>query len=116
MTTDSHRGADVRPDVTAAVEMLARLIAPAIAAAVVDQLRAGETADMLDQRQSPLGSRRHIRAIRDGAMPGVQIGRRWLARRQDVESYAATLAQRPSRSRSSQLAAELGLRVVGGGR
>lgn len=102
-------------DLEHAIETLARALAPAIARAVVDELRAGETADMVDQRQSPLGSRRHIRAIRDGRMPGVRIGRRWLAKKADVEVFAANLAK-PKRTRSEQLAAEMGFSVVEGGR
>lgn len=105
-------------DLATALEVLARTLAPAIARAVVDELRAGQGADFYDQSSSPLGVRRHCAAIRAGKLPGTKVGRRWLAKRSDVERYMADLAAKPTRepSREEQLAAELGLRVVTGGR
>jgi hypothetical protein len=82
----------------------------AIAKAVVAELAAGSTPEHLDQHASPLGSRRHIAAIRSGKLAGVQVGRRWLARREDVTAYVATLTK-PQRAGSAEadLAAELGI-------
>ena len=96
---------DPAPVLTIPIPDLAREIARHLA----DELRAGDTRDLIDQRGSPLGSRRHIAAIRSGRIPGYRIGRKWLARRDDVEQYAATLAgQAPRRSRAAKLEGELG--------
>jgi hypothetical protein len=85
-------------------------LAREIARHLADELRAGDVGDLIDQRASPLGSRRHISAIRSGRIPVYRIGRRWLARRDDVERHAAELARptdvRPP-SRAELLRAEL---------
>lgn len=84
-----------------------------IARAIVDELRAGTDPEMLDQHASPLGPRRHCAAIRSGKLKGVQIGRRWLARREDVAAYVATLdtKQPTKRSAEAELAEELGIHI-----
>lgn len=71
--------------------------------------------DHVDQRTSPLGSRRHITACRNGHIRGAALlGRRWVASREAVESYMASLGERPV-APQSDLAAELGLRLVSDG-
>ena len=65
-------------------------LADAIADRVVDRLRSGDFADYVDQASSPLGRRRHIVAIRTGALRGKQLGRRYLASRADVDAFMAT--------------------------
>lgn len=110
------------PDGAALVQPLIDLLAEPIARRVVDLLRAGDLADHYDQTTSPLGSRRHCALIRRGVIPGTRIGRRWLALRSDVDRYlsgtaAPTLpSPAPDGDPDEQLAAELGLRVVRGGR
>ena len=86
-----------------------------IAAAVVDKLRAGDQPEYFDQHSSPLGPRKHCAAIRSGELEGLQLGRRWLARRVDVGAYVARLAEKERpRSSDAAVAESLGLRVVGG--
>ena len=88
-------------------------LADAIAQRVVDQLLTGEVG-YVDQVSSPLGRRNHINAIRRGVLPGKQIGRRWLARIQDVEGYisrsgtAEALRRQPADDSVDQLATTLG--------
>jgi len=85
----------------------------AIARAVVAELQAGSTPDHVDQHASPLGPRRHVAAIRSGKLRGVQVGRRWLAKREDVDAYVANLAKKKPRTRTpeEELAAELGIEI-----
>jgi excisionase family DNA binding protein len=105
-------------DLHEAIEALARALAPAIARAVVAELQAGSLPDQIDQHASPLGPRRHVKAIRDGKLPGVNVGRRWLARREDVDQYVAMLANTkpkhsPKLTPEEALAAELGIELEG---
>lgn len=84
----------------------------AIARAVVAELQAGSLPDHVDQHASPLGPRRHVAAIRSGKLRGVQVGRRWLAKREDVDAYVAMLVTKPKkRSAEEALAAELGIEL-----
>lgn len=85
----------------------------AIARAVVAELQAGIAPDHVDQHSSPLGPRRHVAAIRSGKLKGVQVGRRWLAKREDVDAYVATLSKtKRKRSAEEELAAELGIGIA----
>lgn len=63
--------------------LLGRLLAPYVAA----ELAAAKGGDWVDQRNSPLGWRRHIELAREGAFPAHKEGRRWRALRCDVEAY-----------------------------
>jgi hypothetical protein len=86
----------------------------AIARAVADELRAGTEPEMVDQHASPLGPRRHVAAIRSGKLAGLQIGRRWLARREDVAAYVGDMKPAKNakpRTAEEELAAELGIDV-----
>lgn len=110
-------------DAGALVQPLIDLLAEPIARRVVDLLRAGESREHYDQHDSPLGPRRHCALIRAGRIPGTRIGRRWLALRSDVDRYlggsAAPTLPSPAPEGAdgdAALAAELGLRVVTGGR
>ena len=81
---------------------------------VADELRSGSDPELIDQHASPLGPRRHVAAIRTGKLQGVQVGRRWLAKREDVAAYVATLTTKkkaPKRSPEAELAAELGISI-----
>ncbi len=111
--------------IAAASEALGLLeaLAEAIAARVVDKLRAGDLAGYVDQSASPLGRRRHINAIRSGALPGLRVGRRYLARQADVEAFVRRARRGPlpgcalagaPHDPVAQLAADLGLRRARG--
>jgi hypothetical protein len=106
------------PDLAAALETLARALAPAIARAVVDEFVAGRDGEWLDQHSSPLPVRQHCRLIRTGVIPGMQAGRLWIAKRADVDAYieAGSKAKREKNDDPAELAAELGIRLVGGTR
>jgi excisionase family DNA binding protein len=104
------------PDLLEAIEIIARAMAPTLARAVVAELQAGALPDMIDQHASPLGPRRHVAAIRSGKLRGVQVGRRWLAKREDVDAYVATLTSKKNATPESDeaaLARELGIAVEG---
>lgn len=77
------------PYVSNLPEHLLDQIADAIAARVVDRLRAGEFAGLIDQSGSPLGPRRHCalarRLISAGDRRACRIGRRWLIERSAIE-------------------------------
>lgn len=95
-TLPSARTAAVRPqneimsDATiAALRPLARLLAPLIR----EELSADAREEWIDQTCSPLGRRRHRELARRGAFPAFLDGRRWRARRADVDAYIQ--AQRP---------------------
>lgn len=96
------------------------VLADAIAARVVDRLRAGELPGMVDQAQSGLGRRRHIafarRLIAAGDARAVQLGRRFLLDTSAVTEARAHYSTKASKRRRAddcsgddQLAAELGL-------
>lgn len=101
----------------AAVSDLETLLEPMLrklARMVADELRAGSDPDMLDQHTSGLGPRRHVAAIRSGKLAGVQVGRRWLVRKEDLATYLAGLNKAPKktkRSAEAELADELGIRL-----
>lgn len=67
--------------------LLARLLAPYLAA----ELRRAPADDWCDQDTSPLGRRRHRELAKRGAFPAFKDGRRWRARRADVEAYIQAL-------------------------
>ena len=94
---------------TGLLDQLARLIARH----VVDELRAGSSPDWVDQASSPLGARKHCAAIRSGKLPGARVGRRWLARREDVDRYLTEPRPRKPRKASAvdELAAQIGIEV-----
>jgi hypothetical protein len=100
-----------------AVDQLLECLADRLAQRIVDKLRSDDLG-LLDQSSSPLGRRRHIAFVRAGG--GVQIGRRYLAKREDVLAQLEKLARvkpRPGKVDTEQqavdrLAAELGLRWV----
>lgn len=82
-----------------AVAQLAKALAPAIAAEVVAQLRAGETPGMVDQSTSPLGRRRHIAAVRRMVAAGdpgaAQVGRRYLLTTDAVQVELSRMSRKP---------------------
>lgn len=86
-------------------------LADRIADRVVDKLRAGDYPEYYDQQNSPLGPRRHIKAIKSGLLAGIRIGRRHLALRKDVEAFIAKSETKPNKSETgvTDLEHELGL-------
>jgi hypothetical protein len=78
------------PEAAELIRALARLIAHE----VVEMLRDDEVG-WVDQHGSPLGPRRHVAAIRSGALRGKQLGRLWVARKEDVEAYVAGAPAQP---------------------
>ena len=49
--------------------------------------------DWIDQNQSPLGSRRHRRLVREGKLPGSRDGKKVLVRRADLDAYIRSQGQ-----------------------
>jgi hypothetical protein len=86
----------------AALEVVLDPLAERIAALVVQKLCAEDFDGYVDQHKSVLGPRRHVNAIRSGALPGFQIGRRYLARDEHIEQY---MAQQTARQRKGAKAA-----------
>ncbi|HWA24390.1 MAG TPA: helix-turn-helix domain-containing protein [Lacunisphaera sp.] len=100
-------------ELAALADALIDAVVERVADRVVDKLRGGEIVGYVDQADSPLGRRRHIQAIRSGALPGTQVGRRYLVRKVDLEKYIAqssdvTTATPPDAVEA--LAAELGFK------
>lgn len=93
-------------------DALGALLAP-LASQIADEVIArltGGDAGWIDQHSSPLGARKHCAAIRRGELAGHRLGRRWLARRGDVDAYLAALATgapTPRRSRAAELEEQL---------
>lgn len=90
-------------------------LAQRVAELVMERFR---QADFIDQHNSPLGSRNHINAIRDGKLKGMQQGRRYVAAREDVVAYmratSAPANKDPGRADDvDQIGAQLGLRRRG---
>lgn len=101
--------------VTTLFAELVEIVAGRVAARVIDYLRASDIPGYVDQTTSPLGRRRHIAAIRSGALPGVRVGRRYVAREEDVARYVAQESGEANtqntvrRDRVDDLACELSL-------
>ena len=88
--------------VLAALEALACVLAPAIARAVVAELRSGDAPGMLDQAASPLGRRRHMAACRARVAAGLDgaaiVGRRHLLSRDALDAELTAASKRPARA------------------
>jgi hypothetical protein len=101
------------PSLAAFLDDLAQLLAER----VVAHLRATDLPGYIDQSASPLGRRRHIEAIRSGKLRGVRVGRRYLARKEDVDHCMAEMRRECAEARAASaghdidaLAQELGFR------
>jgi hypothetical protein len=85
-----------------------------VADAVARKLKHVGRDEYVDQDRSQLGRRRHINAIRNGELPGRQVGRQYLARQTDLDAFIAQLKPGPSATMrvpddaTDELAAELG--------
>lgn len=71
---------DVRAKIEAAALRFARELADALEGAAT-------ASEWLDQKQSPLGRRRHLELVRAGVLRGRKEGRKVLVRRADIERY-----------------------------
>ena len=67
----------------------AALLAPFMAAALAKVAQTDPEDGWVDQRCSPLGRRLHCALSRRGILPARKLGRRWLVKRADVETYIA---------------------------
>lgn len=85
----AHNDTPSDATIAAALRPLARLLAPFVAAELASA--AGE--EWIDQETSPLGRRKHRELAKRGAFPAHKDGRRWRARRADVDAFIE--AQRP---------------------
>lgn len=95
------------PAIVAALAPLVELLLPALRARLASEDAAkGAAGDWLDQRTSPLGRRAHCRACASGAITDARrVGRRWLARRSDLDAYIAAHG-RPAAAPREQAPAE----------
>lgn len=96
------------------IENLLRPFARAFARLLADELRAGNDPAWVDQASSQLGPRRHCalarKLVAKGDGDASHIGRRWLIRRERLDSELAAPQKRKKKSEpASDLAAELGL-------
>jgi len=108
--------------VTAALEQLMDELANRVADVVIERLR-GPATDLVDQHGSPLGNRRHIRAVRrrmaSGQSGASRVGRRYLltlaALGEELEGRVAS--HRASGPERTDVRAELEaeLRLIRGG-
>lgn len=108
------------PAVLSAIGVIAQALAPIIAQAIRDELRAGREPDWLNQHQSALGPRRHCaavrRRIREGSGGAEVSGRNCLLSRTAHDEELA----RPRKRRAAPeadaraLAEKLGIRLVPG--
>jgi hypothetical protein len=110
-------------DLRDAIETLAKALAPALARAIVAELRDGD--GMVEQGASPLGARRHRAAVRRRVAAGeggaAVIGRRHLLSREALTEELERVTRRPVKDQGAppsaeSLASELGLHLVGGKR
>jgi hypothetical protein len=115
--TQKLSGQSELPEAEAVFAALARLLAPYLARAIRDELRAASGPDWINQHCSALGPRRHCSAVRKRISErsgGAEIcGRDHLLSRaaHDEELHRAKKRKRPDED-SLALAAELGLKLV----
>ena len=109
----TERARPVDPAGPSRIDRLMEEFARSIAKHVVDLLRANEMPEYYDQSSSPLGRRRFIGLVRRGEVPGVRVGRRFLAKRVDVDRWMVLNGieprSTPGASWTDDLARELGL-------
>jgi len=103
------------------VEELKELIFSAVNSAIAGH---GQPSEWLDARSAPMGPRAFQRLAREGAFPAVKLGKKWQARRSDVDAYmdrhrAATRDEEPTNDAPDPVRAALDagrLRVIKGDR
>lgn len=77
---------ELTPD--ARIDRAKRMLVEAIDELVEARLAKGTAAsEWIDQKDSPLGRRRHLELVRTGVLRGVREGRRVLVRRAEIETY-----------------------------
>lgn len=105
---------------------LLRSLAKTLAPFVAEELKESKRVEWIDQRESQLGRRRHINAVRRHVAENSQeariVGRRHLltaaAHEAELERIGAENVRRNERceEQADRVAAELGLRLVTGAR
>jgi len=74
------------PDANRAKQMIAAGIEELVR---VEVSKGQAAAEWIDQGSSPLGRRRHLDLVRNGALPGTRSGKLVLVRRADLDAYLA---------------------------
>ena len=87
---------------------------------VAARLAAPKASDFVDQQTVGFDAKTYVRAARAGAFPASKVGRRWVARRADVEKWLDGQRARPDQapagaSANGRLHALGPLRYRGGG-
>ncbi|WP_437731278.1 helix-turn-helix domain-containing protein [Sorangium sp. So ce1335] len=91
------------------------------------QAAKGDGDPWVSQEDSPLGRREHCKLARIGAFPAWKVGKRWLVRRSELDTYIeahgakpkppeAVPADDPNEPTADAVLHELGLERVGGRR
>lgn len=71
-----------------ALEALVELLAPVIADRVVERIQHKiEHADLVDQKTCGFDAATYVRCARAGEFPAAKVGRRWIARRSDLNAW-----------------------------
>lgn len=104
--------------------VFARALAPYLARALRDELRAGTEPGWTDQHASPLGPRRHCAAARrrlaEGAPGAERVGRRLLLTPEALKEELARASKKRAKADPEtdvrDLAGELGLKLLSGGK
>lgn len=83
------------------IESLIAELVRQVAAAVVAELRSGDAPGMVDQSASPLGRRRHMKAVRRRVAAGepgaAHVGRRFMLSREALDAELTTESKRAAR-------------------
>ena len=61
-----------------------------------EQLEQERADAWVDQHESPLGSRQHIRLVRTGVLEGSRVGKRYLVRQSVIDAYLAKFRVEPN--------------------
>jgi excisionase family DNA binding protein len=65
-------------------EELRELIQDAVNSAMAGR---SQPSEWIDARSAPMGAKAFQRLAREGALPAVKLGKKWQARRSDVDAY-----------------------------
>ena len=99
----------------AALDVLAKLLAPAIADEVIRRLRAGDREGLIPQEKSPIGRRKHInlarKLIAEGSADAMKSGRTYFVRAEAIERYGAAQSKPASPKNADADDAEARLRL-----
>lgn len=70
---------------------------------VAARLAAPKASDFVDQQTVGFDAKTYVRAARAGAFPASKVGRRWVARRVDVEKWLDGQRARPDQAPGSRV-------------